>query len=195
MIKSLNLLSIEEQKEIRQERIFLIVRNFSIIFICIFIFSSVILYSSHQVLMEESALLTKQSQAVDDRSKKINDKVIAFNQMLGNIEKIQKEDIHLDNKILLIIEKIPATVKINYLSIDKDSLLFNIYGLAPTRELFLQMKNNFDQDKKKFKDITTPDISLTARTNISFTLSGHLIIEGFKPKTTSTTKSINNTGE
>lgn len=182
MLKSLNLLSIDEQKDLRQERMFMIVRNIAAIFIGILIFASAALYAAKTIILEESDLLFKQSQAVDDRSKQINEKVGAFNQMLANIEKIQKEDILLDEKILLIAKTIPEKISINSLSIDKETLIFSISGTAPARLDFNELKNKFEQAKKTFKEISTPDISLTARTDIPFTLSGRLIVEGFAPK-------------
>lgn len=182
MLKSLNLLSLDEQKDLRQERMFMIVRNIAAIFIGILIFASAALYAGKNSIIEEADLLSKQSQAVDDRSKQINEKVGSFNQMLGNIEKIQKEDILLDEKVLLIAQTIPAKISINSLNIDKETLIFGISGTAPTRPDFYELKNKFEQSKKTFKEISTPDISLTARTDIPFTLSGRLIVEGYAPK-------------
>src|SRR3990167_7938905 len=182
MLKSLNLLSIDEQKDLRQERMFMIVRNIAAIFIGILIFASAALYAAKTIILEESDLLFKQSQAVDDRSKQINEKVGAFNQMLANIEKIQKEDILLDEKILLIAKTIPEKISISSLNIDKETLIFSIALITPYHLDFNELKNKFEQAKKTFKEISTPDISLTARADIPFTLSGRLIVEGFTPK-------------
>lgn len=182
MLKSINLLSSDERQEIRRERMFMIVRNIAAIFTCVMIFASAVSYFGREIILEESDLLIKQAQAVDDRSKQINEKVNAFNQMLSNIEKIQKEDITLDQRILAIIQTIPDAISINSLKIEKETLIFSISGMAPTRQSFLELKSRFEQEKNKFKEISTPDISLTARTDISFTLSGRLIVEGFVPK-------------
>src|SRR3989344_3950694 len=86
-------------------------------------------------------------------------------------------------------------ISINSLNINKETLIFSIAGTAPARLDFNELKNKFEQAKKTFKEISTPDISLTARTDIPFTLSGRLIVEGFAPKVKKTSPASKSTSE
>lgn len=183
MLKSLNLLSPEERKEIRHERMFMIVRNLTGIFVSIFIFASVTMVIAKQTIKNEADQLAVQAKAVDDRSAKINAKVSAINNMLSDIEKIQKGDTDWGSHVLSIIQTIPQNISILTLDVDKETLIFTFNGTAATRADFLTMKTAFEKAKKLFKEISTPALGLTAVADIPFTFSGRLIIAGLTPTT------------
>jgi Tfp pilus assembly protein PilN len=73
------------------------------------------------------------------------------------------------SKVLLAFaDQVPEGVQINSFSADLTTKKITISGFAPTREQVIQLYNNINDDKNRFKDINYPLENVSKPANINF---------------------------
>lgn len=178
---TLNLISEKEKKVLKEKRFFIITKGVSSVLIVVVIILAGVLFFDKMLLAEniktietdikdeESLILTQQGTTLEKSIKELNSQ-------LQSIDNIQKSHLNLTLIIVKLAKLIPVNVQIDTLTLDKDTKIFSIKGLAKTRESLLELQNNL-KSSSDFTKITAPITNITEKENIRFEYTGEVNLQ------------------
>lgn len=142
--------------------------------------SGIVILSGWWVLQSHFNDLVTSINFITNRDTKRNAEIKDINALVGRIDSIQREYILWTPVIYSIVEKIPPQIKLTSLKLDRSNNTYILSGVAPTRNDLLLFRDEFSK-LPQIKTVDIPLSQLTARTNISFTLTATVSTTSTRP--------------
>ncbi len=168
---SLNLVSQGLKKEIKLRRIYSLLNSFSFILVIVVVVLAIILSIAKLILennfnriVEQTTLITRNSQGYNNKVRIINSKIAAVSQIQGEFSVWSPL---LSN----LAENVPDGVTFSYLKIDGGKI--KIKGIATTRDSLLIFKKNLDK-MDSLKNLDFPLQNILKENNIDFEIDADL---------------------
>lgn len=165
----LNLVSIELRKQIKLQHIYKMLKRANYVLIIITIFIAIVILTAKLILqnnfnkiVEETTLITKNSQSFNDRARKINSYLISLGE-------IQNGFVPWSYFIEDIAKDMPDNIYLSLFKIEKNSGLLKLRGFAKDRDSLVALKD-FLEKKTYLSDINFPVSNLLEKENIDFSL-------------------------
>ncbi|MFA6391436.1 MAG: PilN domain-containing protein [Patescibacteria group bacterium] len=177
---NLNFTSPAQRVENQFQKNYKLVQFLVLITIVILLIIVSFLYFSQMILQNKLDKLTLETVAIKEQTESneslnLGQSVISFNSLVQNVSSIQLEYILWSDIFIEIGNRISDGVVLSSLSIQKSNGTFQISGTAETRDSLLSFKNNLEISPF-FENIDSPISNLLSKENISFTLSGRVIL-------------------
>ena len=170
---SLNLISQETKQEIKLRRVYGVIKKIhhSLIIAAMtaataLLMAKIILQNNFNEIVEQTTLVTKNSQAYNNKIKEINTR-------LNIVDKIQKDFIAYSFILEDLAAKTPKGVVLSFAKLDGDGAMIKIKGQADSRDNLLALKKNME-GSTTFKDIEFPLANILKQKNIDFEISAKL---------------------
>jgi hypothetical protein len=166
----LNLVSKELKKEIKLRLIYEMLKKISGVLIVVTILCAVIILVAKIILqnnfnkvVEETTLLTKNSQQKNIKVREINSKISYINNMQDDFIPWS----FLFEELSLFSEE---GVKISSLKINKENKIINLRGVAEERDDLIKLKEGFESSDM-FLEVESPIKNILEKTNIDFEIN------------------------
>lgn len=176
---TINLISPEHKKQLKTQRMFIILRE---IILLILLFTSIIaimLWSSRYFLEEKLAeLIRKNAQAINV-NQDVNNKIKILNNKIDNSAVIQNDWQKWSVLVAGILELTPANIYYRNLNIFQETATVEISGQAKTRNDLLELQKKF-QGSNLFKKVDIPLTSFLNKENNDFTLQATIDLAKIK---------------
>jgi len=162
----LNLISPEQKKILRIKQLFLLLRNLFglILFFTIIIAIALILTNYSLSLSYEYNQPTLNNIAFSEKE------VQGINNKLKNVFTVQNQHTYWPPILIDLFNLVPNGVEINNLTIDKNTQVVKIGGLAKNRNDYLQLITSL-QNNQQVKDLNSPLENLLSKEDIDFNLT------------------------
>ena len=164
----INILPEESKKRIKTENVFNSLRKMLLFLTLIVLFVSTILLLARVALKYQADIYKnfpvayESSSTKDSGTKEIENKVI-------QVKNIQEGFVDWYGTISDLTEILNKDIKLESFSIDRDSAVLSIAGVAKTREAFLQLKTDLE-NSGRYLNIDFPVKNLLEKENIKFDL-------------------------
>lgn len=135
--------------------------------------SQIILNNKLSEITADTLALKEQTE--NDKSLNLGETVQSFNSLVSNVAGIQSEYAKWSYVLLEVGESITDGIVLNTFDIQKTNGTFQFAGNADTRDSLLEFKNNLD-NSPYFENVESPISNLLLKENISFILSGKIVI-------------------
>lgn len=127
------------------------------------------LFLSRQYNKEKEAAKIQNNNSETEEIKKSEQKINDFNNYLIRLRGLQESHIDWTQIIDVIIKNKPQEVKLTSLVVKDETKKISILGTTPTRDTFLQFKDNLEKSNY-FYDFNSPLSNIINPTNINFSL-------------------------
>ncbi len=164
----INVLPEESKKIIRTENVYCCAKKMLLFLTIMVLFVSIILLLARVALKYQADIYKsfpaahESSSDADSGTKEIEDKI-------STVKKIQGDSINWYKVISDLTLVLNKDIKLESFSIDRDSAVLSISGVAKTRESFLQLKSDLENSGKYF-NIDFPVKNLLEKENVEFDL-------------------------
>ena len=169
----LNLIPRQLKHEIKFKRFFILLKKinyiviiFTIIMAIIILTAKIILQNNFNKVVEQTTLITKNSQSYNIKVKKINSK-------LDNVSQIQDSFVIWSNLIENLANITPPGIHFASTKINIEKQTINITGIAIARNDLLEFKQNME-NLPNFYDVQYPLKDILQKENINFEINAHL---------------------
>lgn len=181
---SLNLLSPEKKKKLKEKETLFAFRYaayFCLVFLVInfLLFYGAKLYLDHKLtsLKNEVSQTTLnlpsgQGTALNSTIEQINDNIIL-------IASVQTDYTEWSDYLADFTALVPANISLTQLSLNQESGDIQISGHADLRDDFLKLKSNLDQTKI-IADLNSPLSNLIKKDDVNFVLSAKIVLDKYK---------------
>lgn len=181
---SINLLSPEKKKKLKEKEFFYILKNVAILVAVFLIINAGILYATkfylenkletitEEVNQNTQALPNSQGTSLDATIKEINND-IKF------LTTIQQDYVKWPAYLADLTALIPENIRLKQLSLNQESNQIQITGHAPLRDDFLSLKSNLD-DSKIISNIDSPISNLIKKEDVDFVITASLVLDNYK---------------
>lgn len=181
---SLNLLPPQEVKTVKYFfwRRYVIVSTILIIIaeiILIIVLAVMQLFLSREYNEKKKSIENQNKSNETEEIKKAEQKINEFNSYLTRLQEIQKNNINRTEILDLITEQQTTEIKLVSIIFAEDNKKISLKGTAPTREAFMQFKDQLEKTKS-FSDFNSPLSNIINATNINFSLSFLIKPEAFQ---------------
>lgn len=171
---TLNLVSLEQKKEIKLKHIYGFVKNINLALIIITIIIAIIFLIAKLILLQKFNEIVSQTAQVI-RSSQVNNNVRKINGKLNYIAKIQNDFIPWSDLIKDLTEITPSDVKFYSVRLDANEQKIKIKGRAVLRESLLTFKDKMAASPY-YKDMEFPIKNILEKENIDFEIIAGLNI-------------------
>jgi Tfp pilus assembly protein PilN len=172
---TLNLLSEDLKKKNKIRRIYIAFKKISCVLILVLLlvslsllFSKIIMQNYFNTIVEQTTLVTKNSQGFNNKVKEINYSV-------NYLSQIQNDFTAWTVILKDITERMPNNITLSSLKLNKDGKSIIIKGRAATRESLLSLKDKLN-DSPYVENIEIPLKDILEKENINFEISANLIL-------------------
>jgi len=172
----INLLPLEQKKELRQEEILKLVLILGIIFLAFLISLTLILY-----LIKISFLIDFEFQKIsfEERKKEIEklkiqelkEKIKNYNLIISQLESFYQRQVDLTSILEKILETFPEKIYLTSFNFNSQNFQFFLTGFSPNREILLQFKKNLEERSDFLKEIYFPPANWLKTTDINFSVN------------------------
>jgi len=180
---SLNLLSPEKKEKIKQYKNLFLIKRIIYSFIVFVILTLSLFYSTKIIISKKLenihnniASLTATSSLGKQNS--YNKYVSELNEKIKKVNSLQKDYVLWSKYLTDFNSLIPQKIKLEQIVIKKENNSISIFGYAPLREDFLEFKGNLE-NSEIIKNIESPISNLIKSKDVSFTLSGEMILDNY----------------
>lgn len=170
---TINLISQELKNKIKLRHIYNLLKRMNYILGFIVLVSAIALVvlkflikDTFDGIINETDLITKNSQGYNSMAKDINGKLSA-------VSKIQDDYVPWSRLLEIMSNISPADVSLTSININKDNKTIRLKGFAMTREGLLALKDALEADKI-FKNVEFPVKNLLEKNNINFDITAGL---------------------
>lgn len=171
---TLNLVSLEQKKEIKIRRIYSLVKNLNLILIVVTITIAIILLVAKMILQSKSNdIISQITLNIGGSTSIYNKKVKEINNKIHFIEKIQNEFIPWSNLFKSLADITPADISFNYIKINSQDRTIKIKGRADYRSSLLNFKDKMSATSY-FEDIEFPIKNILEKENVDFEINAKL---------------------
>lgn len=169
---SLNLLSMEQKKEIRWRRINSLLKQVTFILLVLSIILSILLIGAKRILKNNFEQVVQKDNNIFGFNLEIN----KINESATFLDQIQKDYINWSEVLVELSLKTPNSIQLTAAQIDKEENNITINGWAAQRDDFLKFKDNLNQSSL-FKNIDFPIQNIAEKEDVSFTIKAELNME------------------
>lgn len=172
---SLNLSSPYQKKEVYLKRFYYLLKNHFCLIMVIAVISSIVLAIASHTLEKDFNDIVSEATLIQKQIQGSNEKIVAINDKLAELEKIQNQFIPWSNIFVYLLKNIPPNIRLDFIGAqpefvkksDPEKWTVIMKGAAKNREDFLFFQN---QVKKLplFEKIETPVSNLTKKTDVDF---------------------------
>lgn len=189
------------------ERVYLKFKNFMILILILVAVVSTILLAGQLLLQNNINKVVEETSLILSRQQGYNEKIKQLNQQINFVGSIQNQHVKWSGLLIEIGKVSPEDISINYLNIqdyvDPDEKkkskkkkssskeekytfpkavdkIITIHGYSPTRDSFLELKNNLEKSPY-LTEIDSPFSNLLKEKNIEFNLSAKINLEQLQP--------------
>jgi len=172
----LNLVSQELKRDIRLRHIYELLKraNFILIVITVFVavvilVAKVILQNNFNKIVEQTTLITRNSQSYNLKAKEINERI-------NYVHEIQNDFTTWSSVINEISQAISDEVALNLLKIDKGNEKMMLRGVARTRDGLLEFKEGLEKSNI-FYEVDFPLKNILEKENIIFEINTEINLD------------------
>ncbi len=169
----LNIIPIQLKKEIKNAKVFELLRRMVFFVISFVLIYAAIFISSNQILHRYAKDTFSNQESIGKNSTEYIEKVKNINEQIDNVAKVQKEFVPFSDFVLEITEKINPGIKINQLTIDKETNNFILSGTADSRDSLLKLKSDLEA-LGYFYELNLPINNLLKKDDINFSISAKI---------------------
>lgn len=166
---TLNLIPQEQKTVLKNNRLFIALREAATLMLLFGSIISVMLWSSRYYLEQQLSDLIIQNAANIQSNELTNKKISAINSKLTAIDNLQKSFLPNRQIIVAFSKLLPADVSCSQIKFYRQQSLLEIVGLAKNRESLLQFKSQLEKTPW-IKKVDLPMASLVNKENNDFTL-------------------------
>ncbi|PIR92616.1 hypothetical protein COU01_00770 [Candidatus Falkowbacteria bacterium CG10_big_fil_rev_8_21_14_0_10_44_15] len=171
MTITLNLLSTEQKKKVRLQKMSSLAKQFMIALLAAVILLTVIFVLAKITLRNS---LAKASETYYKSNHTFNLRINQTNELLKFIKEIKMNNRALSPLLTDIAARTPANVKLSALEIDALNQKVALRGLSPTRAELLIFKDNLNKSTW-FEPVDLPVQNLALKANIDFVINAVLL--------------------
>ncbi len=173
---TLNLLSIEQKKEIKLQRTNVYIKQTFGALLIVVLTTAVIFLVAEPILKNN---FNRVSMIVSKKNdQKFNAKINEINSLIKFIDNIENDNYEFSELLIDLINRTPDNIKISAIDIDRNSKSAIIRGFAENRQELLEFKDNLE--KLIFlKNAKLPIEYLSRKDNISFLINAELDLQNF----------------
>lgn len=169
---TLNLVSLEQKKEIKLRHIYGLVKKSSLAILAVTFVTAVVLISAKMILQSEfNDVISQTSQNTETNEQYASAK--SLNNKLNFVETIQEKFIPWSVLIKKIADITPDGINFYYIKMDAGDGTIKIRGKAKQRSSLLKFKDNM-ADSNYFYDIDFPIKNILEKENIDFEIKAKL---------------------
>lgn len=172
---TLNLLSDGLKKKIKIRRIYIILKKIDYVLILALLVISISLLTAKIILKNYFNKVVEQTTLVTKNSQGYNDKVREINSNINYLSQIQNDFTTWSEILKDIAERTPSNITLSSLKLSKDSKLIKIRGRAATREVLLSLKDNLE-NSPYIENVEFPLKNILEKENIDFEISANLVL-------------------
>lgn len=181
---SLNLLSPEKKKKLKEKEIFYLLKNVAFLVAIFLFFNAGILLATKFYLEDKLRTITQdvdQATAVlpNAQGAPINTTIQEINGKIDYLTTIQQDYIKWSAYLADLTALIPQNIKLSGIRLNKENNEIEITGRAVSRNDFLSLKSNLD-GSKILNDIISPISNLIKKENVDFTITASLVLGNYK---------------
>jgi Tfp pilus assembly protein PilN len=169
----LNLLSPKHKRELQLERIFITIKELSMLILLFVSITGIFLVGSRYFLEQQLANLVIKNQDQLRAHEEISGRVILVNKKISYIESIQDDFKKWSIFLLDTSDLINDGIHLNLLRIYNTEQTLNIKGIADTREALTAFKNELEESDY-FNEVHLPLNNLLARENNAFDIRAEI---------------------
>jgi len=169
----LNLIPQQLKHEIKFKRFFVLLKKinyiviiFTIVIAIIILTAKIILQNNFNKVVEQTTLITKNSQSYNIKVKEINSK-------LDNVSQIQDSFVVWSNLIENLANVTPPGIHLASTKINMEKQIINITGIASERNDLLEFKQNME-NLPNFYNVEYPLKNILQKENINFEIDAQL---------------------
>lgn len=167
---NINLLSPQQRQEIHLKRIYIAIKEMTMLFLLFSVIIAILLLASKYYLENQLADLIKRNATQIKQNQEINAAVIEINDKIKTVEKIQKDFTPWSQYIYQITSLTPDEIRFIHININKDNNIINIQGVSKTRDTLLEFKKRLEESNY-FYSVELPLSDLLSKTENRFNLS------------------------
>lgn len=172
-MKTINLLPKARQQELRYETILhslwivisLSLASFAVVFLAQF---GTKFYLQVEDVVIKGQVIQLKSQVDKQQNTDIKAKIQAANNLVSDYKNLSDSSPKWSKVVKAFAPLPPAGVRISTFTVDVEKKTVTIAGLAPTRELVIQLYNNILQDTADFSNIDYPLENVAQPANVAF---------------------------
>lgn len=169
----LNILPTELKQEIKQVKLFYMLKRMGILLAYFLVIYAVMLVSSNQILKKYSEDTFSNQASIGKNSLEYIEKVKNINEQVNNVAAIQKEFSPLSDFLVQVTDNLNEGIKISQLSIEKDTGVFVLSGTADSRDSLLKLKSSLES-LDSLSEISLPINNLLRKDDINFTITAKI---------------------
>ena len=173
---ALNLISLEQKKEIKLRHVYIFIKNINFILIFIALLVAIILMVSKSLIQLNINRLISQTILVVPSTRSYANSIVEVNKQIDFVHKIQDEFIPWSNLIKNLSLMASADINFYYLKVDSSDKTIKIKGNAALRDGLLNLKQKMESSKY-FHDIEFPIKNILEKENIDFEIKAKLNIK------------------
>jgi len=175
---NINLISIEDKKEIVQLRAYFIIKHLAyniisllLIISTVFVFTNLLITNTSESLDQQ--IQTEKEIASEKKLLSIEEATVQLNNQLIRAEKLQVEYVKWTTITKQLFSLIPDGIKINTLTLNTELKKAKITGISQTRDKLLNFQEKMS-DFSYFENVTFPISNLVEKENVSFEVNADI---------------------
>ncbi|MFH1366711.1 MAG: hypothetical protein ABIH38_01835 [Patescibacteria group bacterium] len=181
---SLNLLSPEKKKKLKEKKTlfaFRYISYFCAIFLIInlLLFYGTKLYLNHKLDSIKDEVSQATANLPSNQGTSLNNAIQEINKNIILLADIQSDYVKWSNYLTDFTALIPANILLNQLSLNQESKEIQINGHADQRDDFLVLKANLE-NTKIISDLNSPISNLIKKEDIDFVITAKIVLDNYK---------------
>jgi len=170
---TINLLSPNQKKELKVKRVYVAVKELTVLILLFTLIIAILLLSSKYVLDNKMARLIERNILVIQQNAEVVSKINSLNAKINVIDKIQNNFKKWSDFLLALTNATPVNISYELIRIQFDSAALELRGTAKSRDDLIKLKNNLN-NLKLIKDINLPLKDLLPKENNQFTITASI---------------------
>lgn len=175
---TLNLISDELKKEIKLRHLYLLIKKINLTLIIITIAAAIVLLSAKTILQTQFNNIVNQTTLITKNSQGYNNKIKIINSKLDFVETIQNNFIPWSNLLKTVADITTGDIGLSYLKINLEEQTIKIKGRAGQRDSLLDFKQKMEASTI-FREIDFPLKNILEKENINFEINAKINLAGF----------------
>ena len=173
---NLNLISLEQKRELKIKRIYIIIKKLIIIFLFFSVILAVLLIISRYILESKLTKIINENISSIEISQKTNQRIGAINKKVNQVETIQTNFKQWSTFLTHLSVITPPSIAYNFFNIYYQTASLEIKGTAKTRQALLDFETNL-KSSSVLSNVDLPLHYLLAQTNNDFVIQANINLD------------------
>lgn len=169
----LNIIPLELKHEIKRVKLFDMIKRFSFWLVSFLLIYAAIFISSDLILKKYNEDTIASQASVGKNSTEYIEKVKNINEQINKVAQIQENFISFSDFLIMITKNINPGIKVDQLSVEKETSIFMLSGTADSRDSLLKLKSDLES-LAVFEELSLPINNLLKKDDISFTITAKI---------------------